>query len=377
MGNVLRWLVCVILALGVGALVLAILLFNKRELLVGRTHLLETQLIKVAKTIEAVDPGDAGQPHYTEKDLSPVTSAAVEAPEHSDFWGKYQYKLEPSSSPVLTLDFDTDQKKLQLRQYYQMAAGKCVSDPLTGKKSVKGPGTMQELMDQMLDRAQKQQATLNKTREELLKIRQELQTTIDDYNKIKTGARADKKAVEEKQAQIAKLNDEAQAAKRQIDTLEGEKRALNAEVAEEKNEVSKQKSQIDELDKQVKSLTKKLEVPEPMPRAISAPVQASDLFLGKLTPGDKGKIIAMDNTLKFVVAELSDSFMTELLGPNREGSLPQVELMVRRPGLKSSSGDFVTRIRLRQALRQQNLVVADILIDWEQSPIEKNDVIFF
>lgn len=54
MGNVLRWLVCVILALGVGALVLAILLFNKRELLVGRTHLLETQLIKVAKTIEAV-----------------------------------------------------------------------------------------------------------------------------------------------------------------------------------------------------------------------------------------------------------------------------------------------------------------------------------
>jgi len=69
--------------------------------------------------------------------------------------------------------------------------------------------------------------------------------------------------------------------------------------------------------------------------------------------------------------------MTELLGPNREGSLPQVELMVRRPGLKSSSGDFVTRIRLRQALRQQNLVVADILIDWEQSPIEKNDVIFF
>jgi len=51
--------------------------------------------------------------------------------------------------------------------------------------------------------------------------------------------------------------------------------------------------------------------------------------------------------------------------------------MVRRPGFKSATGEFITRIKFRQVLRQKNLVVADILIDWQQSPVEINDAVFF
>lgn len=381
MGTVLRWLVCVILVLGIGALALAVLLFGKRELLIGRTHLLETQMIKVAKTLESADPGDSVQPRYTAKDISPVTSKELENPERSDFWDKYQYKLEPANPALPLLDLDNDQKKLQLRQYYQIGPdGKPVLDALTGKKSTKGGGTMQALLDEVLDRAQKQQATLNKTRAELAKVRDELNKTIDDFNGLKKDGRADKKTIEDKQAEIDKLKEEAQALKRKIDGLEEEKRALTAEVAEAKTEITKQKEQIDDLSKQVADLNKKIKdliKPENKIPNGGGNVPVAELFLSKIAPGDKGKIVAADNNLKYVVAELSDAFMTELLGPNRDGALPQIDLMVRRTGLKGSSGDFVTRIRLRQVLRQQNLVVADILIDWQQVPVDKNDTVFF
>ena len=87
--------------------------------------------------------------------------------------------------------------------------------------------------------------------------------------------------------------------------------------------------------------------------------------------------MAVDDKLKFVVVDLSDAAMTELIGEQRDRPMPQIEMMVRRTGFKSASGEFITRIKFRQVLRQKNLVVADILIDWQQAPVEVNDVVFF
>ena len=39
------------------------------------------------------------------------------------------------------------------------------------------------------------------------------------------------------------------------------------------------------------------------------------------------------------------------------------------------TGPFVDA--LRQAVRGKNFVVADILNDWQQAPVEKGDVVFF
>ena len=69
--------------------------------------------------------------------------------------------------------------------------------------------------------------------------------------------------------------------------------------------------------------------------------------------------------------------VAELIGEQRDRPMPPIELMVRRPGFKSATGEFITRIKCRQVLRQNNLVVADILIDWQQSPVEVNDVVFY
>lgn len=383
MGTVLRVLVVFILILSIGASALAFLLFQRRELLINRTHMLEEQFIKVAKTLEAEPPPDQVQPRYVGKDISPVTSKELDNPERSAFWDTYQYKLETINLPGM--DLDNEAKRLQLRQYYQMQRGPdgklvYVKDALTQQPSTKGPGTMQELLDQIYARAIKQNETLNKTRAELAKLREELTTTIDEHNKLKTQGRADAKTIEEKQKKIEGLEEEIRGLKRKIDGLEEEKRALTAELAEAKNEITKQKATIDELSKTVTDQKKQID--DLLGRLRGGIIRdqtqaATQEILSKLTPGDHGKVVAADESLKFVVIELSDKFMTELLGPNRDQPMPQIDLMVRRPGMKSATGEFVTRIKLRQVIRPQNLLVADILIDWQQVPLAKNDVVFF
>jgi len=96
-----------------------------------------------------------------------------------------------------------------------------------------------------------------------------------------------------------------------------------------------------------------------------------------LSAGDKGKIIEANDELKFAIIEFGDDAMTEMVGSDRQNPLPQLEMNVRRIGRQSASGEFVTRIKLRQAVRGKNFVVADILSDWQQVTVEKGDVVFF
>ena len=40
------------------------------------------------------------------------------------------------------------------------------------------------------------------------------------------------------------------------------------------------------------------------------------------------------------------------------------------------AGEYVGRVKLRQAVPDKNYVVADIMGDWSQSPLEKGDAVF-
>ena len=379
MGKVLRALVIVILLLSIASLVLAVMLYNKRELLVNRTHLLEDQFAKIAKTIESADPQKVVQPNYSAKDVSPVTSKELDTPERSTFWNTYQYKLETANLPTMLLD--SDAKKLQLRHYYQttgpVGSEVRVKDPLNpGEYSTKGTGTMRELLDQVLDRATKQYATLKETRGELQKLREELSATIEDYNKIKHDARADKKAVEDKGKEVDRLGEEITTLKSKVSGLDDEKKTLTAAVTDFKKDNETKLAQIDDLSKKLKERDATIQTMKGTPEHKGpAPVAQAEAYQG--APGDKGKIVAVDDKLKFVVIDLSPAAMTELVGEQRDRPMPQVEMMVRRPGLKSATGSFVTRIKFREVVRQKNLVVADILGDWQQLPVEINDVVFF
>lgn len=377
MGKVLRILVVVVLVLGSFALWLAIQNFNKRELLIGRTHQLEESFIKVAKTLEAQDAPDVPQPVLPSRDASPVTSRELENPELSIFWDSYEHKLEPSTQPIPTLDFGTEPMRIQLRNLYQQdGLGNNVLD-LNGKPKTDGTGTMRELLDLTLARATAQSAVLGKTRAELLKVREELSETIEELNAVKKDGRKDKKTIEDLNARITQLESEKQQLERQKERLEEQIRELNAELAEAKDENDKARENINDLELQVNKLKAENArlIQGERRRPDGQPV--TEGAEGKFTPGTWGKVVSVNEQWKFAVIELQDSFMVELLGPERDQAMPQIQMMVRREGLQTASGDFVTRIRLRQVIREQNLVVADIMTDWQQVPVEPGDIVYF
>ncbi len=380
MGKLLRVLIFVILIVGLASLVFAWLNFGKREVLIGRAHALEEMFIKLARTLEAGDPPEVPQPLFPQRDISPVTSRELDNPERSAFWESYNYKYEPPAQPLPTLDFSTREKRLQLRQYYRIdpATGKPVIDELTGRPLTTGPGTMAELLEEAFARAQAQYALLNKTRAELPKLREELINTIEELNDIKKEARTLKKTIEERDAAIARLEGDIRTLNAQIAALEEEKKTLNVDLAEARNEIAK----LDEDNKKLADLVKvrdqqiadlKRAGPPPPPEA-GLPM---DQWEGKFTPGEWGKVVSCDEHWKFAIVEFEDAVMDELLGPDRGRMMPPLEMMVRRPGFEGVAGDFVTRLRLRMVIRDQNLVIADILTDWQQVPLEPGDVVYF
>jgi hypothetical protein len=59
------------------------------------------------------------------------------------------------------------------------------------------------------------------------------------------------------------------------------------------------------------------------------------------------------------------------------GSLPPIELLIRRPDKNGQKGEFVAKIRLVQLKDGKSLATADVLSDWQQLPIHEGDVIWY
>lgn len=379
MGKLLRVLVYVILVLSVVALSFANLLFGKREVLTKRNSVLEDQIVKLAKTIEAADAADAATPEL-KKDISEVSEREVANPEKESVLEGYAVKLEQQNLP--TIDFDNNNKRKQLRSYFAIGAdGAPIIDTLDQKPTTKGPGSMQELLDMLFDRAKAQQAVLNKTRAELAKLRDLLTTSVNDINKLKADGRVAKKELKETHDQVTVIQGEKETLETRVAKLTTEKKELAAEAADAKNEVerlneekvtvtdqlAKAKETIEEMKKRLKGDSS---------RTASGGGEGA-VSVTALTAGDKGKIIETNDELKFVIIDFADDAMVEMLGAERQNQMPQLEMNVRRTGRQSAAGEFVTRIKLRQAVRGKNLVVADILSDWQQVSVEKGDVVFF
>ena len=77
MGKLLRVLTVILFILTIGALTMGILLFNRREILKGRTQKLERTLIMLGPTIEAEGAAlDETKPDYPARDIDDTTSLA-------------------------------------------------------------------------------------------------------------------------------------------------------------------------------------------------------------------------------------------------------------------------------------------------------------
>lgn len=378
MNKALHALVYVTLVVAAAALFFEIQLDGKRELLKDRNRQLEDYIVKISNTIEKSDAAKPASLPEARKDVSAVEAKLVDSPETENVLEDYPVQLEAANLDTLKWD---DKERIQLRQLYKLdGEGNKIPDAANpGDFVKKGAGTAQELLDQLFERAKAQQAKLNTTRAELANARTKLEALVNDYNKLKPEGRQDKVTIEEKKAQIEELG-QAKAAveeqltktKSQIDDLNAEIKSLKDERDSAKDETEAVKEDLAKTQKLVDQL-KKLLQNQP---ARQQTVASGTVNVAPLTVGNKGKIVEVNSKLMFAVVEFDEDAMKELLGPERQNALPQLEMGIRRTGFQGPAGEYVGRLRLRQSVAGKNFVIADLLGDWLQTEVKKGDVVF-
>ena len=378
MNKALHALVYVTLVVAAAALFFEIQLDGKRELLKDRNRQLEDYIVKISNTIEKSDAAKPASLPEARKDVSAVEAKLVDSPETENVLEDYPVQLEEANLDTLKWD---DKERIQLRQLYKLdGEGNKIPDAANpGDFVKKGAGTAQELLDQLFERAKAQQAKLNTTRAELANARTKLEALVNDYNKLKPEGRQDKVTIEEKKAQIEELG-QAKAAveeqltktKSQIDDLNAEIKSLKDERDSAKDETEAVKEDLAKTQKLVDQL-KKLLQNQP---ARQQTVASGAVNVAPLTVGNKGKIVEVNSKLMFAVVEFDEDAMKELLGPERQNALPQLEMGIRRTGFQGPAGEYVGRLRLRQSVAGKNFVIADLLGDWLQTEVKKGDVVF-
>jgi DNA repair exonuclease SbcCD ATPase subunit len=378
MGKALRVFVIFLLLLSIASLVLGILLFQKRELIKGRTQMLEEYLIKIGKVIESEQVESAApEAPDVERDIAEVTDEVLDTPDLAAFWENYAYQLEEQEldgNPIPTLDLNKRRDVLMTYYLYDEVEGKVVRDPRTGYPMTTGDGTMHDLLEDVLAKAENQYNLLNDTRQQLRELREELLATINDLN-------SNKKLAREKMARITSLLSQIAQLEQRISDLQGQIAMLEEQIRELKDEIRQKENDIQVLEEEkatmavaIKRLEKTIEDYKKNIARRGSEIRDVVQDYVAVDPGEKGRVAQVNPDWNFVILQLSEEFVKELTGDDRSGALPQVELMVKRG---DGSDTFVTKVRLVQIKRDKNLGVADILTQWQQEPIKKGDIIFY
>jgi DNA repair exonuclease SbcCD ATPase subunit len=355
MGKLVRVLVVLCLLLSIGALVLGILLFNKRELLKGRAQKLETVVIKLGTLIEAEIPKDPGVQQYPERDLSPATLEFLDDQDFSSFWSNYSNSYETVDTATLNLK----RREIELMTYYKRSGDGKVLKDARGLKVTTGEGTMQAVLDDLLAKAESQYNILTDTRQQLATTRSELVATIQDL-----------------EGEVARLQADLSQARDEIAQLQEEKRDLEDTVAEERRQVASLEDEKILLEDKIAQLEKELEIRDKVTGgtgtdAVSAQGTGEPIVVD---PGDKGTVVAVNATWNFVILSLNEPALKELLGEDMDQAPPAVEYMIQRE--VEGEKVFVTKVKVQQVQRDKKLAIAQIMSDWSQSDVQEGDIVF-
>ena len=375
MNKFLHVLVYVFLLVAGTGLFFELELNKKRTELTDRNRMQENYFVRIAKTIEKVEPAKDAV-FEIKRDASPVEAKLVDVPDMENILEDYQAPLEQTN--LDTYNWDNDSDRHQLRSVYVLDfEGKPVMDGNEFKKT--GKGTEDELLSRLFESAKAQQSRLNTTRAALTELRGKLEAVVNELNKLKPEARQDKVTIVEKNEKIAKLEAEKADLENQIVKLKAQIDELNQEVTSLKDEVAAAKDETEAVKEELEAKKKMIEqLKEMVKRAVQAAGEraANGAAVTALPAGDKGKVIEADNENMFAIVEFSEAAMKELRGEDLRGPLPLLQLGLRRPGFDGEAGEFVGRVRLRQEVKGKPYVICDILGAWEQDKVAPNDIIF-
>jgi len=378
MNKAVHALVYVILAVAGVVLYFEMKLFEKKELLTDSNEQLRKCIVDLSSYIEA-ENAPQGAVLEAKQDVSPREAREVDDPEMVNLLEKYNSQYEATN--IKCLDWGNAQSA-QLRRLYALDAegNKQPDQANPGKFIMEGKDTAAELIKQIVGRAKYQKDTLKETRKELSVVRTKLQELVADYNELPKEIRLNKIEIEKKNKEIetltaekTKVETDLENSKKEVEDLKSDVASLKDEVSAAKDETEAAKEDLEKSKKLVETLLSRLKNQSSGPRPVTGGPVAGG---GQLTSGDKGKVASVQNEKLFVIVQFEDAALDELIGSERNGALPPHEMLVVRPA-KGEGGKerIVGKIRLRQWTPKSNIGVADILKDWQQEPIEKNDVI--
>ena len=367
MNKLLHVLVYVFLVLAGAALFFELQLNAKRAELTDRNRLQEDYFVKIAATIEKAEP-DKAAAFEIKKDASPVEAKLVDSPDMENVLEEYKAALEQANLKTYNLDGS----RTQLRSVYVLdGEGKPLMD---GNQPQTRGSEEDKVLNQLFESAKTQQSRLNSTRAALAALRGKLDEVVGELNTLKPQARKDKVIIDEQGEKITKLEGEKTALEGQNTKIRSQISELNAEIASKNDEIEKRNGEIEaakeEIDKknvEIKNLQAKIRA-----MVIYKPVDVST----EVTSGEKGTVTEADNENMFVIVKFPEETMKEFRGEKQDKPLPLIELNVKRPGFKGPAGEFIGRVRIRQAIKGKPYVICDILGSWAQDSIKPNDILF-
>ena len=377
MGKLLKVLTIFVFLFSVAAFVLGVLNFNKRELLIGRTNMLEQYVTRIAATIETEQPEFDGTPDHTEWDVDEVTDRVNDDPEMSEFWPTYSNALETAGTTFVNLG--TRQAKDQLASYYHMVPnpekpGEMMIDrDMQGAPIVEGAGTMHDLLQDTLERADAQIKRLNTTRQQLITLRMQLDEVAGLLNEEKQQRRANLATITQLNKKIEELENIIVQKDNEIARLEREKAELNDQIAMLNDQIAEKDQQIQEQQTEIARL--KEEIERLRARDTDGPGGPGSGYakVVELTPGVKGKIREVNREYSFVIVELTEEAVAEIMP---EGEFNPIELMVHRKGADGEDV-IVTRVRLINPPSSDRLTIGENMYGWEQIPVEPGDAVIY
>ena len=380
MNKAVHALVYVILAVAGVALYFEMNLFEKKELLKDSNEQLRNCIVDVSAFIEAEDATAAPVLDAKIDDDDLKKAEEIEEPHMDNLLVAYHPEYEKNDIKLMKWG---KPQAAQLRKLYDLDSdgNKKPDEANPGKFITSGKGTAKELIDTLLNRAKNQYEKLGKTRQELVVVRTALQKLAGEYNKLTKTIRLKNKDIEKKGQEIetlktekAAVEDKLEKAKAEIEDQKTEIESIKKERDDARDETEVVKEDLKKEQEKVERLTNMLKTQTAAPRAVAGPVTGG----GQLTSGNKGVISAVNNAELYVVVKFDDAALDELIGSGRNSPLPPHEMLVVREE-KGADGkvkeSIVGRIRLRQWTPKTNLVLADIMHDWQQGALKENDVV--
>ena len=228
-------------------------------------------------------------------------------------------------------------------------AGNLRMDGLDAAKlaeQLKDVKAMQVALDSVAVSAENRYEELQNTKTDLENTRADLTKTKNELATTKTELAAAQTKVTELTDSLARKESEVAQAKSQIDQLQQDKTALQTQIDDLNNQLVKAEEEMRDLQDQVATLDKIVKE--------STPTGNKPLPIG-LT----GKIAVVNSDWNFVVLNIgSDS-----------GLVRDAQMLVHR------ADKLIGKVRITNV--QKSMAIADIMRDWEQSPIREGDYVLY